>query len=110
MFICFNKLEYTTHFLFIEDEYLPFFTVGHHSSAYDPFLHVALSNRVDPRVLMCHSLLRLAPMRIALVSVQKHTFLYRTAIFSTLFVLIFSVVAYQSLFSVLKSGVKSQYC
>ena len=80
-FICFKKLEYTTHYLVVEDEYLSgFLTWVTHSSAYDPFLHVALPKRVDPRVhpLTCSSKSltcgRLAPMRNVSVCAEKHVF------------------------------------
>ena len=45
------------------------------------------------------------PQCVTLVSAQKHTFVYRTGIFSALFVHIFPIVAYQRSFGVLKSGV-----
>ena len=49
--ICFKKMKYTTHYLVVKDENLPgFLTWFTHNSAYDPFLHVALPKRVDPRV------------------------------------------------------------
>ena len=51
-FIYFKKLKYTAYYayLVIENEYLPVvFLDGSPSSAYDPFMHGALSERVDPR-------------------------------------------------------------
>ena len=45
------------------------------------------------------------PQCVTLLSAQKHTFFYRTGIFSTLFVHIFLIVVYQRSFGVLKSGI-----
>ena len=52
---------------------------------------------------------RLASMRNVSVCTKTHVF-YRAGIFSSLFVHIFPIVAYQRSFGVLKSGVKFQYC